>query len=202
MAEKDKKAKDKEKDDDADKKEGDEGAEGDAGAEGEAAAKKGLPIKKIALFGGGAVVLIGAIVAGLFFSGVMGGKDKAADAEHAEAAAEQNKKEEEEKRKAEGSVFVDLGELLVNLQGDGRRVNYLKIRVSVELASEEDKAKFDKAKPRVLDNFQVYLRELRVEDLRGSAGIYRLREELLARVAEAAYPAKVYDVLFLEMLVQ
>ena len=33
--------------------------------------------------------------------------------------------------------------------------------------------------PRIVDNFQIYLRELRLEDLRGSAGIYRLREELL-----------------------
>ena len=56
--------------------------------------------------------------------------------------------------------------------------------------------------PRIVDNFQVYLRELRVEDLRGSGGIYRLREELLARVNAAAAPIKVVDVLFKEMLVQ
>ena len=54
----------------------------------------------------------------------------------------------------------------------------------------------------MVDNFQVYLRELRVEDLRGSAGIYRLREELLARVNSAVRPTKVKDVLFKEMLVQ
>ena len=56
--------------------------------------------------------------------------------------------------------------------------------------------------PRIIDNFQVYLRELRVEDLRGSAGIYRLREELLARVNNAVHPTKVKDVLFKDMLVQ
>ena len=56
--------------------------------------------------------------------------------------------------------------------------------------------------PRIVDNFQVYLRELRLDDLRGSAGVYRLREELLARVNTAVRPAKIKDVLFKEMLVQ
>jgi flagellar FliL protein len=56
--------------------------------------------------------------------------------------------------------------------------------------------------PRILDNFQVYLRELRLDDLRGSAGMYRLREELLARVNAAVAPVKVRDILFKEMLVQ
>ena len=56
--------------------------------------------------------------------------------------------------------------------------------------------------PRVVDNFQIYLRELRIEDLRGSGGVYRLREELLARVNAAVAPVKVTDVLFKEMLVQ
>ena len=57
-------------------------------------------------------------------------------------------------------------------------------------------------RPRIIDHFQVYLRELRVEDLRGSAGIYRLREELLARVNAAVKPTKVENVLFREVLVQ
>ncbi len=56
--------------------------------------------------------------------------------------------------------------------------------------------------PRIIDNFQVYLRELRVEDLKGSAGMYRLREEMLIRVSAAVAPAKINDVLFKEMLVQ
>ena len=57
-------------------------------------------------------------------------------------------------------------------------------------------------KPRIVDNFQVYLRELRIEDLRGSAGVYRLREELLARVNTAVQPVKVKNVLFNEVLIQ
>jgi flagellar FliL protein len=43
---------------------------------------------------------------------------------------------------------------------------------------------------------------MRAEDLWGSMGTYRLREELIARADAAAAPARVADVLFVEMLVQ
>jgi len=78
----------------------------------------------------------------------------------------------------------------------------LKLSVSLELDDPLIVPDVEKVKPRIIDRFQVYLRELRVEDLRGSGGIYRLREELLARVNSAAAPVKVRDVLFKEMLVQ
>jgi flagellar protein FliL len=100
------------------------------------------------------------------------------------------------------AVFFDLPDLLVNLNTTGRKASFLKLSVSLELDHAEDLPKLQAVMPRIIDNFQVYLRELRVEDLRGSGGIYRLREELLARVNTAAAPAKVTDVLFKEMLVQ
>ncbi len=99
-------------------------------------------------------------------------------------------------------VFYELPEILVNLNTGGRKAVYLKIRVSLELKNEEDILKIEGKMPRIIDNFQVYLRELRVEDLKGSAGMYRLREELLTRVNAASSPAVVSDVLFKEMLVQ
>ena len=46
------------------------------------------------------------------------------------------------------------------------------------------------------------MRELRVNDLEGSAGLYRLREELLRRVNVAVYPAKIDAVLFKDIVVQ
>ena len=45
--------------------------------------------------------------------------------------------------------------------------------------------------PRLQDLFQTYLREMRPEELRGSAGTYRLREELIARANVAVAPARV-----------
>jgi len=100
------------------------------------------------------------------------------------------------------SVFYDLEELLVNLNTGGRKSSFLKIRVSLELERAEDIPRIENVMPRVIDNFQTYLRELRIDDLKGSAGMYRLREELLRRVSIAAAPARVKDVLFKEMLVQ
>ena len=100
------------------------------------------------------------------------------------------------------SVFLDLPEMLVNLNAGGRKTHYLKISVSLEVSSEADMLQVQRVMPRIVDSFQVYLRELRIEDLHGSAGLQRLREELLMRVNAAAKPARIHDVLFKEMLVQ
>ena len=185
------------KEDDKDKKdaakEGEGGEGGEAGAEAEGGKKKSGK-KKLIIIGIAAVLILGGGTgAGLYFAGVFG-KKKEATAEEAAAAKEDAARKE--------AVFFSLGDLLVNLSGEGKHPNYLKIKVSLELADPKDLPLIESLKPRIIDNFQVYLRELRIEDLRGSAGLYRLREELLLRVTEAAQPVRVRDVLFQEMLVQ
>jgi flagellar FliL protein len=79
---------------------------------------------------------------------------------------------------------------------------FLKLAVSLELEGEEAKSAIEPVLPRVTDQFQSYLRELRVDDVRGSAGIMRLKEELLRRVNLAVAPTPVHDVLIKEMIVQ
>lgn len=150
--------------------------------------------KKLILFILLPLITIGGIVGALFFLGIIGGGH--GDEEH--AAAEEHPKHEEPK----SYVFYDLPDLLVNLSSTGKRTSYLKIKVSLELSKPEDTAVLTSLAPRVIDNFQVYLRELRVSDLQGSAGLARLREELLRRVSAAVEPVKVRDLLFKEMLVQ
>ncbi len=108
----------------------------------------------------------------------------------------------EEEVVAQDAIFYDLPELLVNLSTTGRKSTFLKIRIALELEKAGDLPAVESVMPRIVDNFQVYLRELRVEDLKGSAGMYRLREELLKRVGAAIAPTKINDVLFKEMLVQ
>lgn len=101
------------------------------------------------------------------------------------------------------AVFYDLPEMLVDINSaDSRRRTFLKLRVALELSGAADTAQVEAMLPRVVDNFQVYLRELRIEDLQGAEGMYRLREELLVRVNAAVRPARVNDVLFKEMLIQ
>ena len=131
---------------------------------------------------------------GAFMSGALDGL-LGLEEEQAEGQAEAPAEPEE-------VVYYDLPEMLVNLSEPGRRTRYLKISVSLELTDPADVPRLEAVMPRIVDNFQVYLRELRVEDLQGSSGLYRLKEELLSRVALAAAPAKVRDVLFKEMLIQ
>ena len=100
------------------------------------------------------------------------------------------------------TTFFEIPDLIVNLNTSGRKSAFLKIKISLEITDPADIDTINQLLPRIVDNFQVYLRELRIEDLQGSAGMYRLHEELLRRVNIAVRPAKVKDVLFKEMLVQ
>jgi flagellar FliL protein len=104
--------------------------------------------------------------------------------------------------KAKPVLFYDLPEMLVNLNSTTKQASYLKLRVALELDDPLSTKKLDDLLPRILDNFQIYLRELRMEDLSGSSGLYRLKEELLLRINAAVEPVHVSDVLFKEMLVQ
>jgi len=100
------------------------------------------------------------------------------------------------------SPFMDLPDIVANLNAGPRRTSFVKLRVKLELAKPGDQAAVQAVMPRVLDLFQGYLREMRPEELRGSGGTYRLREELLARTNLATAPARVVAVLFTEMLIQ
>ena len=99
-------------------------------------------------------------------------------------------------------MFIDVPEMIANLNSGGRRAAYIKLKAKLELSRKEDMVTVQNAMPRVVDLFQGYLREMRPEELRGTAGTYRLREELVARTNIAAAPAKVLDVLIVELLVQ
>ena len=168
----------------------DEDADGEEGGSSEGASKSK---KKLIIIVAVLLLVVGGAAAA-FFTGLLEplismitGKDSSSAVASGEAP--------------EGiGLFHDLPEVLVNLNTAGRKSQFLKMKVSLEVASEQDKLIIDAVKDRVMDNFQVYLRELRIEDLQGSAGMYRLREELLRRVRAATAPAQV--VLFKEMLVQ
>jgi len=169
---------------------GAEEAEGAGDGDSEPKAKKGS--KKKLLLGILLPVLLLAGGGGAYVMGVFGGEE--------EKPAETKKKKEAEARKK--VVYFEVPEMLVNLNAADNKTHYLKISISLELADKDQVSKIQALLPRIIDNFQIYLRELRVEDLRGSAGLYRLREELLSRVNKAAAPARITDVLFKEMLVQ
>jgi flagellar FliL protein len=104
---------------------------------------------------------------------------------------------------AKPPVFIDVPDLLVNLVGTpGERVQYLKVKVVLEVKEEKQVEAIKPTMPRVTDIFQTYLRELRPSDLNGSAGLFRLREELTKRVNVALAPNQVNAVLFKEIVIQ
>jgi flagellar FliL protein len=110
--------------------------------------------------------------------------------------------EEETAGPPEPGIFFDIPDILVNLNAEANDPNYLKLSVSLELGGEPDVAAIERVMPRINDNFQVYLRQMRLQDLHGSAGLYRLKEELLRRIQTAAPDVDIRDVLVREMLVQ
>ena len=99
-------------------------------------------------------------------------------------------------------VFVDLPEIIANLDASTRQPVFIKLTARIEIAKASDQAAVTAAMPRILDLFQTYLRETRPEELRGSAGTYRLREELINRASLATAPARITDVLFTQVLIQ
>ncbi len=99
---------------------------------------------------------------------------------------------------------IDLPDMTINLAGSSgqERQQFLKLKLSLEVSDPKMLPEITPMLPRVQDTFQVFLRELRPSDLEGSAGLYRLKEELMRRVNVAVYPNKIDAVNFKEMLVQ
>ena len=209
------------KKDDADKDENLPAIEGEGGEGATGGGKKKLililvPI--VLLLGGGA---------GLYFTGMLdkllgkeataeAGKEGGKEGDHGKVAKDGEKVEHGKAEEggaeeggegghgeggASGPAFLKVPDLIVNLNGDGTS-RYLRLSIQLEMSSEADMKAVEKVLPRVIDQFQTYLRELRVQDLRGSKGIYRLQMELLSRVNAAAAPTEVKDVLFQEILIQ
>lgn len=170
-------------------------AAGDGAAD-DTTAQAGRKKKRLIMIAAAAALVV-AGAAGVWMSGLadpvialITGSEARGDATGAETAAE-----------APVPVFYALPPFVVNLNTRGSRPTYLKLRAELELTSAEDIPYVEHRLPRITDSFQVYLRELRLEDIQGSAGTYRIREELLRRVSAAVAPTRVNDVLFAEMFV-
>jgi flagellar FliL protein len=146
--------------------------------------------KKLILLAIPVVLLL--VCAGLWFTGII---------PHLLGMDKKEELAEKEPAKPVPPSYVDLPEMVANLNG-AHKPAYVKLDARVEVPKPEDVEKVKAAMPRLQDLFQTYLREMRPEELRGSAGTYRLREELLVRANTAVAPAKISDVLFTQMLVQ
>jgi flagellar FliL protein len=156
----------------------------------------------LALAGGGAAYMLG------LFGGAKTEAAATPEAAHASegepAAGEAAAAGHEAPPAPEGPkvLFVDLPDVLVNLNSTDKRMRFLKLRLAVEVADKDTGDTVTELTPRIMDSFQLYLRGLTVDDLRGPAALYRIKQEMLARINLALDPKRIDDVLFKEMLVQ
>ncbi|RXR29603.1 flagellar basal body protein FliL [Sphingobium fluviale] len=160
---------------------------------------------------GGAAALL--LVAGGGGAAMMlaGGEEKPAYGEQAkEVHAEAEEEEAEEEESAEGESegkdgelpLVDVPPMIVNLRTTNGEPRYLKIRFMLEAKSAEKTEKLKAKLPLIIDSYQPFLRELRPEDISGSAAVFRIKEEMLVRATEAAGKGMVKDVLIQDLVQQ
>jgi flagellar FliL protein len=199
-----------------------EGAEG-----GEVAKPKSK--KKLLIIAAGAILVLGLVAAFLLLGGKKHAEEEEGESkdskkeekkdEHGKDAKKDPKKDAKKDakgghgdKKGEESlslpsdvkeiVYMDLKEFLVNLETGSNEVSFLKMSISLELPDEETKVVIENNLPRIRDIIQVYLRELKGSELKGSAGLQRLREELIFRINNTIKPRVIRNVLFKEILVQ
>lgn len=189
--------------DDDEKKENEEneeleGEEGEDGEEGEGGSKKKKKLtkkKKIIIIGGAVVVLI---IIGVVVMMLMGGGDKDALKE-----GDPNKDAQLGKHgKFEESVYLQMPDITVNLNSKSRRPHFINLKITLELGGKDDLPIVESQMPKIIDSFNTYLREIRREDLQGSAGLYRLEHELMLRLEKTLVQGKVTDILFREVIIQ
>lgn len=196
------------------------------GEEGAAPAKKKLAGKTLVLFVilPAVLVLGGGGAAATMLLG--GGKPAEAAAEHGDAHAEKKPAKKPEKKDDHGAEAAASGDdaeadaghvmeceagnpcyyampsLMVNLAGpEGERPQFLKLDLVLESSETSNFDLVPSSMPRLKDQLNSFLRELRVEDLNGSGGSYRLRRELLKRFNIVMAPAKIDAVLIEGMLI-
>lgn len=157
----------------------------EAEAEGEVAApaKPRLSRKVLLMALAGALVPLGGVGGYLFMRAAPEAAPAAAEAEIVDA-------------------FVDVPPMIVNLRVPGGQSRMLKVHVVLVPARAEDAPQLTARLPLVIDAFQPFLRELRPDDLAGSAAVFRIKEELLRRAQDAVGHGKVGDVLVQELIQQ
>jgi flagellar FliL protein len=141
--------------------------------------------KRLAIIGGAALVLLGGggFAGYTYFSG-------SEEKEGTQAAVFND-----------APVYVEVPALTVNLRSPDGQARFLKLRftlVAGDASAEEIEAKL----PFILDAFQPFVRELRPEDLAGSAAVFRIKEELAVRVASVAGAGAVRDILIQDLIQQ
>jgi flagellar FliL protein len=182
--------------------------EGAEAADAAKAAKAKAKRKKLIIVGAAAGILLlggGGGAAFLFMGGdakAESGKDGHAAKPEAKAEAKAEGGHGEAGGEGAGGGFVDVPAFLVNLRSPDGQARFLKLHFMIVpeegVAPDDIKAKL----PLVLDSFQPFLRELRPEDLAGSAAVFRIKEEMMTRATATLGEGQVKDILIQDLVQQ
>jgi flagellar FliL protein len=167
----------------------------DANGEAKALPAPGARKKKIVIIGAAALLLLGGGGGGAYYMMHKGGGAEAAGEAHGTEVAE-----------AEGEdgkpTYVDVPAMVINLRSADGQQRFLKLRFVLVPAEGTTKEDVENRLPLILDAFQPFLRELRPEDLSGSAAVFRLKEEMLVRAGEAFGRGRIRDILIQDLIQQ
>lgn len=152
--------------------------------------------KKLIMIGAAALVLLLGGGGAYFF--LMGGDDAAPATDQTAAAMPAA----EDAVAQADAVYYEMPTVQVNLASSSSRSTYLRVVATLEVANTDDAATAKEKKAEIADSFQALLRELRPDDIAGSGGLMRVKEELLVRANAAIGKNAVKNVLLTEFLVQ
>lgn len=148
--------------------------------------------KKLLIIAGAAVLVLGG--GGTAAAMLLGGGSAA----HApEAASKADAKGEGGK-----DAFVDVPPMVVNLRSPDGAAHFLKVHVMLVPGPNGNAETLKGQLPPLLDAFQPFLRELRPEDLAGSAAVFRVKEALLVRAHDTLGDGVVGDILIQDLVQQ
>jgi flagellar FliL protein len=147
------------------------------------------------------MLLVGGVIALFFLKGGMGGGHAAEAKPAAEAEAGGHGAAGPEKPGALPGPTSRMADFVVHLR-DAEVDRYARLSFEVELASEEEKAKFEKYTPRIRDGFISYLSDRTIEELRGSEQVKRVKTSLQEMLIELAPGAKIRALYITDLVIQ
>jgi flagellar FliL protein len=159
--------------------------------------------KKLILIGAAAGVLLlgGGGGAAMMLSGGSARAGTAAEGGHGEVS------NEAEGESGHGEIagkeaFVDVPAMVVNLRSPDGASRFLKLHFMIVPGTKGTPEGIKEKLPLILDAYQPFLRELRPEDLAGSAAVFRIKEEMLVRATDVAGAGVIKDILIQDLVQQ
>ena len=173
-----------------------------AGADAAPAKPKAAKRKMIVIAGAAAALLIGGGGGAYAFLGGSGKAEAKAGHEGGETAASTDEEGGGAHAEESGAEFVDVPAMVVNLRSADGGARFIKLHFMLVPGPKGDPETLKEKLPLLLDAYQPFLRELRPEDLAGSAAVFRIKEEMLLRATDTLGAGQVKDVLIQDLIQQ